>query len=118
MRRAEMRDVEAIFHSGACGREKNPASGRSCVRRYHAALPRRFWEGKLMAYSAEIVDALKRELKSRGVTYAALARKLRLSEATLKRMFSRRDFTLKRLDDICAAAQIDFSDLARGLARE
>lgn len=71
-----------------------------------------------MAHSAALVDVLKRELKARGVKYATLARHLDLSEASVKRMFSRRDFTLKRLDDICAFAQIDFSDLARGVARE
>ena len=70
-----------------------------------------------MAHSAALVDVLKRELKARGVTYASLARHLRLSEASIKRMFSRGDLTLKRLDEICACAQIDFSELARGLAR-
>ncbi len=71
-----------------------------------------------MAHSAALVDALKRELKSRGVTYAELARALQLSEATLKRMFSRRDFTLTRFDEICEAAQIDLSEILRSLARE
>jgi transcriptional regulator with XRE-family HTH domain len=71
-----------------------------------------------MAYSAAFVDALKRQLKSRNVTYGELARALHLSEATLKRMFSRRDFTLKRFDEICEAAKIDFSELVRSLTRE
>jgi len=71
-----------------------------------------------MTQSAALVEALKRELKSRGVTYASLAPPLKLSEASVKRMFSRRDFTLKRLDDVCAFAGIDFSELARGLPRE
>ena len=71
-----------------------------------------------MAHSAALVDVLKRELKARGVKYADLARHLRLSEASVKRMFSRHDFTLKRLDEICSCAKIDFSELARALARE
>jgi hypothetical protein len=33
-------------------------------------------------------------------------------------MFSRHDFTLSRLDEICRCAKIDFSELARALARE
>ena len=33
-------------------------------------------------------------------------------------MFSRRDFTLKRLDDICRCAQIEFSELARAVVRD
>ena len=71
-----------------------------------------------MAHTAALVDVLKRELNTRGVTYADLARQLRLSEASVKRMFSRRDFTLKRLDEICRSAQIEFSDLVRAVVRD
>jgi transcriptional regulator with XRE-family HTH domain len=71
-----------------------------------------------MAQSAALIDVLKRELKARGVRYADLARHLRLSEASVKRLFSGRSFTLSRLDEICRCAGIDFSDLARALARE
>lgn len=65
-----------------------------------------------------MVDVLKRELKARGVTYAQVARKLSLSEASVKRMFSRRSFTLKRLDQVCELANTEFSDLARALHHE
>lgn len=71
-----------------------------------------------MAHSGALVDVLKRELRSRGVTYAQVARKLNLSEASVKRMFSRREFTLKRLDQVCQLTHSDFSDLARTLNRE
>jgi transcriptional regulator with XRE-family HTH domain len=71
-----------------------------------------------MAHSAALVEVLKRELKTRGITYARLAQALRLSEASVKRMFSRGDFTLKRLDAICRYAQIEFSELTRTFARE
>jgi hypothetical protein len=71
-----------------------------------------------MAHTAALVDILKRELKARGVKYADLARHLRLSEASVKRMFSRGDFTLKRFDEICRHAQIEFSELARGMVRD
>jgi len=71
-----------------------------------------------MAHSGELVEVLKRELRNRGVTYAQVARKLGLSEASVKRMFSRRDFTLKRLDQVCQLTNADFSDLARTLNRE
>ena len=57
-------------------------------------------------------------MKARGITYAGLASQLRLSEASVKRMFSRRDFTLKRLDEICRYAQLDFSELARAVVRD
>ena len=71
-----------------------------------------------MAHSGALVEVLKRELRTRGVTYAQVARKLGLSEASVKRMFSRRDFTLKRLDQVCQLTNADFSDLARTLDRE
>jgi hypothetical protein len=66
-----------------------------------------------MARSAALVDTLKRELKARSITYAAVARALRMSEASVKRMFARREFTLSRLDCICDLAAIEFSELVR-----
>ena len=71
-----------------------------------------------MPHSDSMVDVLKRELKARGVTYAQVARKLGLSEASVKRMFSRRRFTLKRLDQVCELANTEFSDLARALNQD
>jgi len=65
-----------------------------------------------------LVETLKRILKGQGITYAQLAPQLRLSEASVKRMFSRRDFTLQRLEDVCRVAGIDFADLAREAAGE
>ncbi|MBL8383247.1 MAG: helix-turn-helix transcriptional regulator [Burkholderiales bacterium] len=69
-----------------------------------------------MALTNALIDVLKRELKARGITYADLARQIGLSEASVKRMFSTRDFMLSRLDEICEFAGIDLSDLARGVA--
>ncbi len=71
-----------------------------------------------MAQAAAVVDVLKRELKSRGLTYADIARRIDMSEANVKRMFSERNFTLARLDEICAAAGIAFSELTRAFNRE
>ncbi|HSQ04972.1 MAG TPA: XRE family transcriptional regulator, partial [Burkholderiales bacterium] len=47
--------------------------------------------------------------------YARVARHLGLSVASVKRMFSRKEFTLKRLDEVCKLANTEFSDLARAL---
>ncbi len=66
-----------------------------------------------MARSAVLIETLKRELKARGITYAAVARALRMSEASVKRMFARREFTLSRLDAICDVAGVEFSELVR-----
>lgn len=65
-----------------------------------------------------LVDALKRVLKSRGLTYADIAGGLGLSEATVKRIFSRRDFTLERIDEVCRIAGIDFAELVRAASEE
>ena len=64
-----------------------------------------------MTTSARIIDTLKRELKSRGVTYKQLAGKLELSESAIKHMFSTGNFSLRRLDDVCAALELDIGDL-------
>ena len=65
-----------------------------------------------MALTTALIEVLKRELKSRDITYADVAKKLDLSEASIKRMFSK-DFMLSRLDEICEFAGIEFADLAR-----
>lgn len=65
-----------------------------------------------MLQASSLVDSLKRELKARGITYADLAARIDMSEASVKRMFSQKNFTLQRLDEILQAAQIDFRDIA------
>jgi len=46
----------------------------------------------------------KRLLRGKGMTYAAVAQGLDISEASVKRMFSRRDFTLQWLEEVCRVA--------------
>ncbi|MES2934235.1 MAG: helix-turn-helix domain-containing protein [Pseudomonadota bacterium] len=65
-----------------------------------------------MPKATALIDTLKRELKARGITYADLAGRINMSEASVKRMFSQKNFTLARLDEILHATQIDFRDLA------
>lgn len=71
-----------------------------------------------MAGSAALVEVLKRELRARGITYAQVARELEMSEASVKRMFSQKNFTLKRIDTVCQLAHTEFSDLVRVLQQE
>lgn len=71
-----------------------------------------------MTQAQSIADLLKRALRARGITYAALAGRIHMSEASVKRMFSQRNFTLARLDRICAAAGIEFAELTRGFNPE
>jgi transcriptional regulator with XRE-family HTH domain len=69
--------------------------------------------GERMARSTVVVETLKRELRSRGITYAAVARHLEISEASVKRLFAQKEFSLSRIDRICDLAGIEFSELAR-----
>lgn len=64
----------------------------------------------------QLLDALKRVLKSRRVTYAELAQRIGLSEASVKRLFSQQTFTLSRLQQVLKALDMDFFELAK-LAR-
>jgi DNA-binding Xre family transcriptional regulator len=64
-----------------------------------------------MATSARIIDALKRQLKLRGITYKGLAERLDLSESAVKHMFSTGNFSLRRLDELCAVLELDIGDL-------
>ena len=60
-----------------------------------------------------VVEGLKRALRARRITYARVARTLCLSEASVKRMFSRNHFTLQRFDQVCELAGTTFTELAR-----
>ena len=66
-----------------------------------------------MPLAYRIVDALKRCLRARGMTYGALARELRLSEASVKRLFSRHTFTLSRMEQVLRVLELDLAELAR-----
>ena len=69
-------------------------------------------------HAIALVETLKRMLKGRAITYAMVAAGLGLSEASVKRMFSRRDFTLQRLEDICRVSGLDFGEVARDATAE
>jgi transcriptional regulator with XRE-family HTH domain len=62
---------------------------------------------------SRFVEALKKALRARGVTYAELARRLGLSEASVKRMFSRGTFTLARIEQILRSLDMELYDVAR-----
>ena len=64
-----------------------------------------------MARSKQIIDAVKVALKQRGITYRALAQKLKVSESTVKQMFANGNFSLQRLDNICDVLDMDLNNL-------
>ena len=65
--------------------------------------------------SGFVFEALKMHLKARGMTYADVAKALKISEATVKRIFASKNCTLERLDEICQLVQVDLAELARGM---
>ena len=71
-----------------------------------------------MAQTTALIDALKDVLRARGITYAKLAKSLQLSEASVKRIFAERSFTLERLDQACSALGIEITDLAQMVAAD
>ncbi|MEP5763653.1 MAG: helix-turn-helix transcriptional regulator [Halieaceae bacterium] len=66
-----------------------------------------------MAQVSALVDTLKSSLKAAGIKYTQVAAALQLSESSVKRKFSRKEFSLSELDAICALANIQISDLVR-----
>jgi transcriptional regulator with XRE-family HTH domain len=69
-----------------------------------------------MSTTADLVTALKKELKAAQLTYADLARRLGMAESSVKRMFAKGDMSLSRVDAVCRALKLDFADLARRVA--
>ena len=69
-----------------------------------------------MSTTADLVTALKKELKAAQLTYADLAKRLGMAESSVKRMFAKGDMSLSRVDAVCRALKLDFADLARRVA--
>ena len=69
-----------------------------------------------MSSTHDLVAALKTELRRAGITYAELAAALGMAESSIKRMFSRADMPLSRIDEILAVLKMDFAEVAREVA--
>lgn len=59
----------------------------------------------------ELARHLKRLLKQKGITYRDLAKTLKISESSVKKIFISGDCSLARLNEICAAVDVDLADL-------
>ncbi len=66
-----------------------------------------------MSESTAIIQVLKRSLKSKGLTYKDIAKRVGLSEASVKRVFSAKTFTLQRLESVCMAIGMSMAELVR-----
>jgi DNA-binding Xre family transcriptional regulator len=63
--------------------------------------------------TARIMASLKRLMRARAITYGQLARRIKLSEASVKRIFSRATLSLARLDQICQALDTSIQETTR-----
>ncbi len=63
--------------------------------------------------TARIMASLKRLMRARAITYGQLARRIKLSEASVKRIFSRATLSLARLDQICQALDTSILETTR-----
>jgi DNA-binding Xre family transcriptional regulator len=68
--------------------------------------------------AARIMTSLKRVMKSRQITYAELGRRIRLSEASMKRIFSRATLSLTRLEQMCEALDVSIQEVVRLAAQQ
>ncbi|MDH3902305.1 MAG: helix-turn-helix transcriptional regulator [Xanthomonadales bacterium] len=66
-----------------------------------------------MAQTQELIKSLKSALKAQGKTYADVAVELGLTEASVKRLFSKQSFSLNRLDQVCHLLDMEISDLVQ-----
>ena len=66
-----------------------------------------------MAQTLQLINTLKKTLKAHGLTYSDIAKQIDLSEASIKRMFSEKNFTLKRLEQLCQCMEMELSDLLK-----
>jgi transcriptional regulator with XRE-family HTH domain len=69
-----------------------------------------------MSTTQDLVNALKAELRTAGVTYADLADALGMSESSVKRVFAKADMPLSRIDEMLRVLKMDFAELARKVA--
>lgn len=63
-----------------------------------------------------VLQVLRNELRSIGMTYKDLAGRIDMSESSVKRMFGQKDMALSRLAHICKVAGIAMEDVLRQAA--
>jgi transcriptional regulator with XRE-family HTH domain len=72
-----------------------------------------------MSSTQSLVALIKAELKSQGLSYAALAVELGLSESSVKRMLAPGgEMPLSRVDEICRVLKLEFAELAARMAAQ
>lgn len=64
-----------------------------------------------MNQTQQLLKTLKKQLRANGVTYADIGLHLKLSEASIKRLFAEGSFSLVRFEQVCQLAGLGFSEL-------
>ena len=65
-----------------------------------------------MSEASQLIDTLKQELRKQRINYRQVAKGLGISETSVKRLFSKRTFSLDRVEKICDMLNIGFFELA------
>jgi transcriptional regulator with XRE-family HTH domain len=68
-----------------------------------------------MSQIDSFLAALKLALKEKSLTYRDIAKGLKLSESTIKRILTNKSISLKRLEDICRIADINIAELIKSV---
>lgn len=66
-----------------------------------------------MSQVDQFLGALKRALKAKNIVYRDLAESLQLSESSIKRILADKSISLERIEEICRACDISFSEVCR-----
>ena len=61
----------------------------------------------------QFLAAFKSSLKAKNIIYRDLAKSLNLSESSVKRILADKSISLERIDEICRACDISFSEVCR-----
>lgn len=66
-----------------------------------------------MSQIDQFLAAMKRALKAKNIIYKDLAESLQLSESSVKRILSDKSISLERIEEICKATDISFSEICK-----
>jgi DNA-binding Xre family transcriptional regulator len=64
-----------------------------------------------MSQMSQLLEQLKKVIKTQELTYKDIGQKLGLSESTIKRTFTKGSMSLERLEIICEMVDVELSDL-------
>ena len=66
-----------------------------------------------MSQIDQFLAAFKRALKAKNIIYKDLAESLKLSESSIKRILADKSISLERIEEICKASDISFSEVCK-----